>query len=112
MEIWDKCGRAMAKRLVAGLSLRRPVFAPWSVHVGFAVDKVALGQVFLLVLRVSPVNISLHHRSILICHFLVRCAISLTKQLIIISLVVRASSLILHLAGTEEISIIIFTFMR
>jgi hypothetical protein len=34
------------RRLVAGLSPRRPGFDPGSVHVGFAVDKVALGQVF------------------------------------------------------------------
>jgi len=45
------------RRLVAGLSPRRPGFAPGSVHVGFVVDKVALGQVFLRVLRFSPVNI-------------------------------------------------------
>jgi hypothetical protein len=36
---------------------RSPGFAPWSVHVGFVVDKVALRQVFLLVLRFSSVNI-------------------------------------------------------
>jgi hypothetical protein len=36
---------------------------PGSIHVGFVVDKVALGQVFLRVLRVSPVNISFHRRS-------------------------------------------------
>jgi hypothetical protein len=35
------------RRLVAGLSLRRPGFDPGSVHVGCVVDKVALGQVFL-----------------------------------------------------------------
>jgi hypothetical protein len=34
-----------------------------SVHVGFVVDKVALGQGFLRVLRFSPVNISFHRRS-------------------------------------------------
>jgi hypothetical protein len=34
------------RSLVAGLSSRRPGFAPWSIHVGFVVDKVALGQVF------------------------------------------------------------------
>jgi hypothetical protein len=34
------------RRLVAGLSPQRPGFEPWSVHVGFVVDKVALGQVF------------------------------------------------------------------
>jgi hypothetical protein len=34
------------RRLVAGLSLRRPGFDPGSVDVGFVVDKVALGQIF------------------------------------------------------------------
>jgi hypothetical protein len=34
------------RRLVAGFSPRRPVFDPRSGHVGFVVDKVALGQVF------------------------------------------------------------------
>jgi hypothetical protein len=45
------------RSLVAGLSPRRPGFAPGSIHVGFVVDKMALGQVFLRVLRFSPVNI-------------------------------------------------------
>jgi hypothetical protein len=45
------------RRLVAYLSPRRPGFDPGSVHVGFALDKVALGQVFPRVLRFSPVNI-------------------------------------------------------
>jgi hypothetical protein len=45
------------RSLVAGLSPRRAGFAPGSIHVGFVVDKVALGQVFLPVLRFSPVNI-------------------------------------------------------
>jgi hypothetical protein len=45
------------RRLVAGLSPRRPGFNPGPVHVGFMVDKVALGQVFLRVLRLSPVNL-------------------------------------------------------
>jgi hypothetical protein len=44
------------KRLVAGLSPRRPGFDPGSVHVGFVVDKVALGQVFPGVLLFSSVN--------------------------------------------------------
>ena len=35
---------------------RRPGFDPGSVHVGFMVDKVALGQVLPRVLRFSPVN--------------------------------------------------------
>jgi hypothetical protein len=44
------------RRLVAGLSPRRPGFDPKSVQVGYVVDKVALGQVFLRVLQFSPVN--------------------------------------------------------
>ena len=44
------------RRLVAGLPPRRPGFDPGSVHVGFVVDKVALGQVFPRVLRFSPVS--------------------------------------------------------
>jgi len=56
------------RRLVAGLSPRRPGFAPGSVHVGFVVDKVALGQVFLRVLRFSPVSIIPPWFSILIYH--------------------------------------------
>jgi hypothetical protein len=51
------------RSLVAGLSPRRPRFAPGSIRVGFVVDKVALEQVFLKVLRFSPVNISFHRRS-------------------------------------------------
>jgi hypothetical protein len=34
------------KRLVAGFLPRRPGFEPGPGHVGFVVDKVALGQVF------------------------------------------------------------------
>jgi hypothetical protein len=45
------------RSLVAALSPRRPGFAPGSIHVGFVVDKVAVGQVFLRVLRFSPVSI-------------------------------------------------------
>jgi hypothetical protein len=44
------------RRLVACLSPRRLGFDPGSVHVGFVVDKVPLGQVFPRVLRFSPVN--------------------------------------------------------
>jgi hypothetical protein len=44
------------RRLVAGLSLSRPGSDPGSVHVGFVVEKVALGQVFPRVLRFSPVS--------------------------------------------------------
>ena len=42
--------------LVAGLPPRRPGFDPGPVHVGFVVDKVALGQVLPRVLRFSFVN--------------------------------------------------------
>jgi hypothetical protein len=45
------------KRLVTGLSPRRPGFAPGSIHVGFVVDTVALRHVFLRVLRFSRTNI-------------------------------------------------------
>ena len=34
------------RQLLAGLPTPRPGFDPGSVHVGFVVDKVALGQVF------------------------------------------------------------------
>jgi hypothetical protein len=44
------------KRLVAGLSPRRHGFAPWSILVGFVVDKVALGR-FSPSTSVSPANI-------------------------------------------------------
>jgi hypothetical protein len=50
------------RSLVAGLSPRRPGFAAGSIHVGFVVDKVALRQVFLGVLRFS-LSISFHRRS-------------------------------------------------
>jgi hypothetical protein len=43
--------------LVVSLSPNRPGFAPGSVHVGFVVDRVALGQVLLQVLRFSLVSI-------------------------------------------------------
>jgi hypothetical protein len=44
------------RRLVAVLSPRRPGFDPGSFHVGFVVDKVALGHVFPKVSRFFPVN--------------------------------------------------------
>jgi hypothetical protein len=43
--------------IVAGYSRRRPGFASRAVPVEFVVEKVALGQVFLRVLRFSSVNI-------------------------------------------------------
>jgi hypothetical protein len=48
-------GRAMAQA-VACLSPWTPGFDPGSVHMGFLVDKMALGQAFTRVLRVSPAN--------------------------------------------------------
>jgi hypothetical protein len=45
------------RRLVAGVSLRRPGLPPVSVHMGFVADNVALGQVLLQVLQFSPVSI-------------------------------------------------------
>jgi hypothetical protein len=50
----------LLRRLVAGLSQRRPGFDPRAVDVGFVVDKVALGQVFLKELRFSPVPCQFH----------------------------------------------------
>jgi hypothetical protein len=47
------------RRLVACLPLRRPGFDPGSVHVGFVVEKVALGQVFHRVVG-FPLSISFH----------------------------------------------------
>jgi hypothetical protein len=54
-------------RLVAGLSTRGPEFVPRSFHVGFLVDKVTLGQVFLRVHR-FPLLISFHQGSGLSYH--------------------------------------------
>jgi hypothetical protein len=56
------------RRLVAGLSLLRPGFAPGSVHVGFVVDKMALVLVSLRVIRFFTVNIIPPLLSILIYH--------------------------------------------
>jgi hypothetical protein len=42
---------------VAGLLQRRPGFAPGSVHVGYSLDKVALGQGFLRGLLFSSVSV-------------------------------------------------------
>jgi hypothetical protein len=41
------------RSLVVGPSPRRPGLAPGSIHVGFVVDKVAVGQIFLRGLRFS-----------------------------------------------------------
>jgi hypothetical protein len=56
------------RRLVVGLCPRNPSFSPSSVHMGFVADKVALGQIFLRVLRFSFVNIIPPSFSIIIYH--------------------------------------------
>jgi hypothetical protein len=58
--IWKNgtVGRAMAQAVSRRSPSRRPRFDPGSVHLGFVVDKVAVGQVFLRVLRFSPVRFS------------------------------------------------------
>jgi hypothetical protein len=50
---------------VASLSPWKPVFSPRPVYVGFVMDKVALGQVLLHVVQLSP-SLSFHPHSILI----------------------------------------------
>jgi hypothetical protein len=70
MDLFDQ---PWLKRLIAGLSPRRPGFAPGSVRVRFVVDKVALGQVSLQVLR-FPLSISFHHCYVHIYHRPMRCA--------------------------------------
>jgi hypothetical protein len=57
MYVYARQAMPWLKRLVAGLSPQRPWFTPGSIHVGFVVDKLALGQVFLQVLQFSPANI-------------------------------------------------------
>jgi len=44
--------------LVSGLEIRVHVFNPRQINVGFVVDKVALVQVFLRVLGISPISIT------------------------------------------------------
>jgi hypothetical protein len=52
------------RRLVADLSVRRPGFMSRSVHVGFVVNKMALGQI--LFKSLDLLSVSFHHDSILI----------------------------------------------
>jgi hypothetical protein len=54
---WLRC-------LVSGLSPRRPRFASGSVHVGFVVDKVTLGQVFTPVLWFSYIIWGMNNRPV------------------------------------------------
>jgi hypothetical protein len=53
------------RRLALGLSQHGPVFDPMSVQVIFVVDKMALGQVFLPVLR-FPLSVRFRQCSVLI----------------------------------------------
>jgi hypothetical protein len=64
---WWNSAVPWLRRLVAGLSPRRPGLASGSVHVEFVVDKVALGHVFLRVLQFS-LSISFHRGSPYSCH--------------------------------------------
>jgi len=65
LRIWNETVPARLKltvikclrRLAAGPTKRRPGFIPRSVHVGFMVDKPALGQAALPALPFSPVSI-------------------------------------------------------
>jgi hypothetical protein len=47
----------MAQAVLCRLLTAESRFAPGSVYLGFVVDKMALGQVFLRVFLFSPVNI-------------------------------------------------------
>jgi hypothetical protein len=51
------------RRLLSGISQQRSGFAPGSVHVGFVVNKVALGQVLLQAIR-FPLSTSFHRASL------------------------------------------------
>jgi hypothetical protein len=53
------------RRLVVGISPQRLGFSPEEVHVSFAAGKVALGQIFLPVLR-FPLSVSFHQCPIFI----------------------------------------------
>jgi hypothetical protein len=58
---WDSKVKSVTGCAMAQVVSRRPLIAEvrvrsWVRHVGFVVDKVALGQVYPRVLRFSPVN--------------------------------------------------------
>ena len=63
-------------RLVSGLQHQRPEIFPIRVHVGFAVDKAALGKVSLRVLQFSPLlqthSFTWHRRCILATDIVVK----------------------------------------
>jgi hypothetical protein len=90
------------KLLVAGLSPRRPGFAPGSAYVGFVVDKVAQELVFLRVLRFSPVNIipPLPHTHLPPPHVVYNSPDQARYR--VLGPKLGASFLTGHLAGTDE----------
>ena len=55
----EEQGYAPLRRLVTGLPPRRPGLDYWPVHVRFVVDKVALEQVFLLVIIIQSFTLTL-----------------------------------------------------
>jgi hypothetical protein len=67
-ETYHVKGKAWLRRLVAGLSPRRPGLAPRSFHVGLVVDKVVTGIDFSPNSSVSPVNIIPPWLSTLVYH--------------------------------------------
>jgi hypothetical protein len=90
------------KRLVAGLSSRWPGFAPGSVPVGFVVDKVALGHVIVIPLLLHT-HLSPPHE---VCD-----SSDQAEHYHTLGPKLGASTLTLHLAGTEK-SIIIMYYIR
>jgi hypothetical protein len=70
------------RRLAAGLPGRRPEFDPRSVHVGFLVDKMVLGQGFPEYFSL-PLSISFH-----------RC--SITRKMTIIIIIIIILIIMLH----------------
>jgi hypothetical protein len=69
-EVYDcqKFEKHWLKQLVASLSLQRPRFTPESIHMGFMVDIVVLGQVSLLSSLIFPCHCHSTGVPILICH--------------------------------------------
>ena len=57
IKLFLKWGVTRFRRVVAGMSQRRPGFDLRAVHVRFVADKVALGKVFLQVFQCFPVSI-------------------------------------------------------
>jgi hypothetical protein len=71
--------------LVTGFTPQRPGFTPTAVHAGFVVDKMALGQVFSIVLSfatsITPLMLNIHSLIIwLMNNGLVRSLVSTQTQ--------------------------------